>query len=153
MALRLNTLFRIRTLPVLASHINTPYQEYSVEMIRKCYHIRGFPNIDSKDIYDMLFTVTKPNIEYMYPNYDWKTIWKNLNFKYLNIFDRNIIYRYIHEILPNDKRLYTIGNRITPLCDFCNVEQSNIHLFLYCHNIFTATVIKMFLMSDEKDII
>ena len=38
MALRINTLFNVRTLPVKVSYVNTPYYEYAVESIRKCYH-------------------------------------------------------------------------------------------------------------------
>ena len=50
MSLRVNTLFNIRTLPDKVSHVNTCYYEYSVETIRKCFHIKNFPNITSKDI-------------------------------------------------------------------------------------------------------
>ena len=135
MALRVNTLFDIRTLPDKVSHINTPYYEYSVETLRKCYHVKNFPNIRSKDIYNMLYVVTQPEIEKMYPNYDWKAIWRNVAFKPINIYDRNIVFKYIHEILTNNKRLYNMRLRLSPLCNQCGIEESNVHLFLYCYKV------------------
>ena len=135
MALRVNTLFSIRKLPEKVSYINTPYYEYSIETIRKCYHIKNFPNVSSKDIYNMLYVVTQPEIEKLYPNYDWKSIWRNVAFKPINVYDRNIIFKYIHEILANKKRLYDMRLKFSPLCDQCGIEESNIHLFLYCYKV------------------
>ena len=135
MALRVNTLFGIRTLPNRASHINTPYYEYSVETIRKCYHLKNFPKILSKDVYNMLYTVTQPEIEKLYPNYDWKSIWRNVAFKPINIYDRNIVFKYINEILTNNKRLYIMNLRLSPLCNHCGVEESNVHQFIYCYKV------------------
>ena len=131
-ALRVNTLFNIRNLPTKVSYINTPYYEYSVETLRRCIHIKKFPNINSKIIYNMLFSITQPEIEIMYPNYDWKQIWKNIAFKPINLYDRNVMFKYIHEILTNSKKLYSMGLRTSPLCNKCGVEESNVHLVLYC---------------------
>merc|ERR1739838_133875 len=87
----------------------------------------------SKDIYEMLVPYSQPNIEFKYPNYDWGNIWKNQNFKYMNIVTRNIMYKYINEILPHNRRLKQIRARASPWCDYCiNVEDSNIHRFYYC---------------------
>lgn len=135
MALRVNTLFGIRALPNRVSHINTPYYEYSIETIRKCYHLKNFPNLCSRDICSMLYVVTQPEIEKMYPNYDWKAIWKNVMFKPIHIYDRNIVFKYIHEILPNRKRLYDMRLKLSPLCDQCGIEESNINLFFYCQKV------------------
>ena len=135
MALRVNTLFGIRALPNKVCLINTPYYEYSIDTIRKSYHIKNFPNIGSKDIYKMLIVITQPEIEKLYPNYDWKSIWKNVLFKPINIYDRSIIFKYIHEILPNRKRLYEMRLKFSPLCNQCGVEESNVHLVLYCQKV------------------
>ena len=89
-------------------------------------------NITSKDIYYKLFVVTQPEIEKMYPIYDWKAIWRNVVFKPINIHDRNVVFKYIHEILPNNKRLYDMRLRGSPLCINCDLDESNIHLFYYC---------------------
>ena len=135
MALRVNGLFNVNELPDKVSYVNTPYYEYSVETLRKCYHVKNFPNINSKDIYSMLFITTQPEIEKLYPNYDWKSIWRNVTFKPLDIYDRNVIFKYIHEILANNKRLYDMRLKFSPLCNHCDVEESNVHMFLYCYKV------------------
>ena len=84
---------------------NTPYYENAIDGIKKCKSINGFPNIKSKVIYMHLLPDTKPSIETLYPNYDWDNIWKNISFKYINVNDRPILFKYCHEILPNNKRL------------------------------------------------
>ena len=135
MALRVNVLFGRRTLPNNVSHVNTPYYEYSMEIIRQCYHLKNFPNISSKDIYKMLYVVTQPEIEKMYPNYKWNSIWKNVMFKPIDLYDRNIIFKFIHEILPTSKRLFEMRLKLSPLCTQCGVEESNIHLSMYCNKV------------------
>ena len=57
---------------------------------------------------------------------------EKINFKYMNIYDRHIVYKYIHEILPNNKKLYNAGTKLSPNCDVCDLEETNIHMFLYC---------------------
>ena len=42
---------------------------------------------------------------------------------------------YIHEILPTNKRLCEIRIKNSPLCDICNIEDSNIHRFYYCMDV------------------
>ena len=132
MALRLNSLFGIRMLPSKFCYNTTPYYEYSMDTIRKCYQSKKNPNVKSKEIYCMIFKVTEPRIEKMYLNFKWNFIWKKINFKYMNIYDRHIVYKYIHEILPNNKKLYNAGTKLSPNCDVCDLEETNIHMFLYC---------------------
>ena len=105
MALRINTLFNIRYIPRDASHINAPFYEFSVETMRQCYHLKGFPNVNSKSIYKMLLPITKPEAENMYPNFNWNNIWNNLCFKFINVYNRQIMFKFPHEILPNRKKL------------------------------------------------
>ena len=86
----------------------------------------------------MMYNITQPEIETMYPNYDWTQIWKNVAFKPINIYDRNIMFKYIHEILTNSKKLYSMGLKTSPLCNKCGVEESNVHLVLYCCKVQTS---------------
>ena len=134
MALRINGLFNIREIPENVSYTNAPFYEYSVETIRLCVHLRNFPNLKSKCVYEKLLSISQPRIEIMYQTYDWKCIWKNISFKYIDIHDRSIVYKYLHEILPNKKILAQYHNS-NPNCETCNVEESNIHMFLYCAKI------------------
>ena len=105
MALRLNTMFGITTLPSKFSYSTTSYYEQSMDLIRKCYRLKDFPNIKPKEIYNMICPITQPNVEKLYLNFNWKNIWKNINFRYINIYDRHVLFKYIHEILPNNKKL------------------------------------------------
>ena len=134
MALKLYTLFGM-TLPYKFSYRNTPYYEHCLDTIRKCKEFKNFPNVKSREIYDMIHLTKKPEIEKLYLNFNWKNIWKNLNFKYINLNDRHIMYKYIHEILPNNKRLYNMRSRQSPNCENCNIEETNIHMFLYCQKV------------------
>ena len=54
MAIRINALFNIRELPNRISYKNAPYYEYAVDTIRKCYHYKDFPNMNSKVIYSYI---------------------------------------------------------------------------------------------------
>ena len=135
MAKSFNILFGIRNNTIVLDRIcnnSTPYYEYSKDLIQQCTSIKNFPRICSKDIYSVIQKYTKPNVENMYPNFEWDLIWKNLNFKYINIFDRHIMYKLLHEILTTNYRLSVIGRRVSPLCDTCNICETNIHMFLYC---------------------
>ena len=78
---------------------------------------------------------TMARIETLYPLNDWDNIWKNLSFKYVRVYDRPIIFKYLHEIMANNKRLWEIKRRNDPLCDSCQIEDSNIHRFYYCQNV------------------
>ena len=57
---------------------------------------------------------------------------ENVNFRHINVNDRPIVFKYVHEILPNNKMLYQWRIRNNPQCEFCDVEDSNIHRFYYC---------------------
>ena len=125
-------IFNITTVPNKVSKVNTPYYEYTIDTIKKCIGHKKFPNLKSKEIYELLVHHHQPNIETLYPNYDWMNIYKQLNFKYMNIRDRNIMFKYIYEILPNNKRLHQLRIKDSPLCIHCGIEDSNIHRFYYC---------------------
>ena len=86
----------------------------------------------SKDVYEILVPHFQPEIENLYPIFDWKNIWNKINFRYMNIHDRNIIFKYIYEILPTNKRRAQIGLSGSSLCDTCQIEESNMHKFYYC---------------------
>ena len=135
MGTKIGNVFNITNMPQTVSRYNAPYYEYTIDTIRKCENHAKFPNMKSKDIYELLTPYCQPNIVNMYPNYDWSNIWRQLNFKYIRIHDRNILFKYLYEILPTNKRLYQIQIEASPLCKFCKIEDSNIHRFLYCGTI------------------
>ena len=100
MARKIGNIFCMVNPPRNSSRTNAPYYEFSVDTIRKCKSHKNFPNLKAKDIYGILSPQCKPYIEDLYHNYDWKNIWRQLSFRYMNLQDRNIMFKYIHEILP-----------------------------------------------------
>ena len=136
LAMRLNNLFDISTFPNEMAYVSTPYYEFILGEIRTCYHIKNFPNLNSKTIYRTLLPNVKTVLETeRYINFNWNNIWPNLNNKFISISDRLICFKFLHEILANRKRLAQVRIRPSPNCDVCNVEESNVHMFYFCTKI------------------
>ena len=158
MALRINILFNIRDIPRNVSHVNATYYEYAVNCIRQCFHLKNFPNINSRCIYKMLFSTTQPDVEKMYPLFNWKQIWLNICFKYIDIHNRQIVFKFLHELLPNKKKLSQWYNT-DPNCIDCGVEENNLHMVLYCSRVqrckvvLCRTIFYLCNIDIEKDII
>ena len=72
------------------------------------------------------------NVETRYPNKDWDNIWKILSFKYMHVNDRPIIFKYIHEIIPTNKRLHQIRCRGDAICNNCDQVDTIRHKFYDC---------------------
>ena len=132
MATKVGNMFNIINLPRTNARVNAPYFEFSIDTIKRCKDHKKFPNLKPKDIYEIISPQCKAEIVNLYPNYDWKNIWIQLNFRYIDLHDRNVMFKYIYEILPTNKRLAQIRQRESPRCDVCNLEDSNVHKFLYC---------------------
>ena len=79
----------------------------------------------------MLRQVTQPEAEKLYPNFNWKYIWTNICSKFINIYDRQVMFKFLHEILPNKKKLNQWYNS-DPNCEVCGVEENNLHMVSYC---------------------
>ena len=117
MTSRIGNIFSIRNPPRENSRINAPYFEFTVDTIRRCTGHKNFPNLKSKDVYVLISPQCKPDIENLYPVYDWKNIWRQLSFRFMNLQDRKIMFKYIYEILPTNKRMAQIRQRESPRCD------------------------------------
>ena len=114
--------------------MTTPYYSSVTATLRACSKLRNFPNITSKVIYEFILLKQPPKVEEKYSLFNWKTIWKNLAFKCIRSDDRCILFKYLHEILPNNSRLYEIKRKPSPNCDMCNLEENNLHMMYYCKN-------------------
>ena len=110
-ACRLNPLFNIRELPQNVSFVSPQYYNICIDVIRKCKQIQGFPNLSSRIIYKYLTGVENTCtalVEEKYSIFNWKDIWKNISFTLISPYDHSIIFKYIHEIIPNRHRLFII---------------------------------------------
>ena len=131
--------------PKYISKTIPPYYDYGLTNIKKIHNMPKFPNLSSKEIYNEIRVKEKSRTENINHSKIWKDIWKNLNFKYIPIMDRNIVYKFIHEILPTNKRLFQMKIKDSPNCKFCSSEDSNIHKFYTCTKIQkTVQIVKTF---------
>ena len=105
-----------------------------IVQIRKFIHVKNFPNISSLNMYNFLLPYCQPNVELLL-NINWKTTWKNLYFKYVNIHVRDIVFKFLHNIITTKSRLFQIKRSDSPLCSLCNVVEDRIHMFVECRKI------------------
>ena len=101
---------------------------------RRTIHMPKFPCIKSLDIYSAFLPKAQPNVS-QDKTINWKRSWKNLNFKFINICDREIVFKLLHGILTTKKRLYQIKLSTSPLCELCNVNEDNEHMFYRCSKV------------------
>ena len=88
----------------------------------------------SRDIYNLILVKQVAKVEEKYCLFNWKTIWKNVASKLIRSDERCVLFKYLHEILPNNLRLYEIKRKPSPNCDICNLEENNLHMMYYCKN-------------------
>ena len=132
---KINNIFGIQNAQNRNRNKSAPYYEYVIDIIKKCKDIKEFPNVNSRIIYKTLRPDIKPTVETTCTNYDWSDIWKNMSFRYINTGDRPVMYKYCHGTLPTNKRLHQIRIRNDPLCEHCNIEDSNSHRFYQCQKV------------------
>ena len=130
-AIRLNPLLDIPELPSNVSFVNPEYYNDSIAIIRNLKHIRNFPNIRSKGIYETLLPKCQPIIESKI-NLNWKITWKHLNFRFVNIYERELMFKFLHGILTTRLRLFNIKQASSPQCKRCSMVEDNLHMFNEC---------------------
>ena len=138
-SLRLNPIFNIRELPSNVSFMCPKYLDNLVQSTRKLIHIPKFPNINSQAIYStFLPKVQSPENHAITTN--WKRSWKNMNFVYMDIREREIMFKFLHNIITTKKRLHQIKHAESPLCETCHVHEDTKHMFAEC--------IKVIILND-----
>ena len=118
------------------SFVGTEYYNQIVVTLRKCIHAPKFPYIDSKMMYSYIKPEEKPKIENQYDNniFKWPSMWKNIAFRFIQVQEREFIFKYMHDILPTKKRLATIQiGQNSSKCNFCDLEETNIHFTYECN--------------------
>ena len=51
------------------------------------------------------------------------------------MYDREVIFKHMHNILPTKKRLFQIKLNSSDLCTKCNVQENDLHMFIKCDKI------------------
>ena len=68
---KVNKVTKLGDDPKEKSNTCTPYNEKSIENIKKIHKMDKFPNVSSKEIYVSFLPKTLARIEIIYPNYNW----------------------------------------------------------------------------------
>ena len=129
---KIDKYIKLDYIPKVVSRKSTPYYDYALNNIKKIHKLPNFPKLSSKEIYCDIRTEGQPRVENKNQSKKWKDIWKNLKFKYIPIHDRNIVFKFIHDIIPTHMKLYQMKLRNSPNCSFCPCEDTAIHKFYLC---------------------
>ena len=113
------------------------YYQHTLDLCRIIMSLQDFPNVKCKLIYEILSKETRPKIEENFPLYNWNNIWRNVNCKYLDKYDRVVSFKFLYNVLPSKKKLHdmkVIGFD-DPMCTLCNVPETNFHMFYFCSKV------------------
>ena len=66
------------------------------------------------------------------PAHPWGRIWQNISRQPLSTTIRAMWFRAVHDIIPNNARLYSIRLRDTPLCSTCGQTDTTLHRVMSC---------------------
>ena len=127
-------MFNIRELPTNLTYTCPWYFNDIVINLRTFLHVRHFPNITSSDMYSAMLTECKPKVTEKY-NMNWDKIWKQITFKYINLYERDVMFKFIHNILPNKLRLFQMKQNNSPLCVICDIIEDTNHMFISCRKV------------------
>ena len=105
-----------------------------MHLTRKIIHIPKFPNIKSPIIYSTFLPEVQAS-ENQARTINWKRSWKLMNFTYMDIRERELMFKFMHNILTTKKRLYQIKRADSPLCEICHVNEDIKHMFSECNKV------------------
>lgn len=117
----------------IASNHPAPFYSFALDLVNKCVDCPKFPMIPNKILYHYWLVKVPVTVEEKYPLFHWKSVWSNFHdCKFISLFDKEIIYKYLHNVLMVKQRLYTFKLSESSLCELCKEEESAIHLFYFC---------------------
>ena len=118
--IRIGRILNINNEPNAVSYTGTPYYTQIIEIVRKCFHVRGFPVLNAKQMYVKILPENKPLVEFNYQTYQWKNIWKNVCSILILPKEREILFKFLHEVLLRGKKVIFVYYVI-----FCNFNKCN----------------------------
>ena len=117
-----------------AAIISPPYYQIMLNTIDTFLNVSTFPILSKKKMYESMLPNEQPLVEYLYPHFNWRTIWSNFCDIRTDPFDKDIIFKHLHISLATRSRLamFNIANNST--CNLCNdeKEQTALHMFYEC---------------------
>ena len=128
--------------------VPSPYYGLLIDKVNKIKMYTKFPDFANKELYDIYVNKKEVTVEIKYPLFDWRSIWKNFHMGQVNLFEKDVVYKHLHDVLTVKKRLFMLNLSENENCNICNVEESAIHLFYFCERI--APVFKAFLTMVKQ---
>ena len=61
---------------------------------------------------------------------DWENIWQNVRCKGLTPSQSSYLFKMVHNLLPNNNKLFKFGLRDNDTCTFCTQSDNKSHLWL-----------------------
>ena len=121
-----------------AAIISPPYYQAILSTVDKFLNVPTFPILSNIKMYESMLPKEQPLVENLYPQFNWKKIWKNFCEIRTNPFDKDIIYKHLHTSLATRSRLAMFNIANNNLCNLCNEgkEQTDLHIFYECSYIF-----------------
>ena len=133
--------------PIINS-IPSPYYGILIDKITRLNMHPKFPQFANRELYNIYVNKKEVTVEIKYPLFDWRCIWKNFHMSDINLFEKDLVYKHLHDVLTVRKRLFMLNLSENDNCNICNVEESAIHLFYFCKRI--APVFKEFLTMVKQ---
>ena len=113
----------------------SPYYSFILDFVAKSAQFPKFPLFSNKALYRQLSNLNELTVEKKYPLFDWKLIWYNFHSSHINIYEKDIVYKHLHDVLALKKRLYVLNLSESNLCDICDMEENAVHLFYSCRKV------------------
>ena len=126
----------------------SPYYVYILSLVSKCENSSKFPAFKNKFLYQYFLRYENVTVEFKYPLFNWGLIWKNFHNSKIHVFQKEFLYKHLHDVLMVKKRLYEFRMSDNNKCGVCENEQSALHLFYLCNRI--APVFQWFLGLIDK---
>ena len=117
-----------------ASIFTPPFYSDLIDVLRCVARLDTFPVVNTKRIYCTIMNndTFQARVEVNYPLFDWRDIWKNIFNLYIELDSRVILYKYVHEVLATNERLYMLSISTENRCLNCGELDNNMHLFYFC---------------------
>ena len=116
----------IRVLAIDSAYIEQQGQSESVNVYkRRLYNTLQILLRDTTELAGMRITR-------LWPDEDWRTIWKNLHTAPIPKTTKGEWYRIIHDVIPTNERLHKIRLSTTDRCRLCNGKDTLQHRLIEC---------------------
>ena len=77
----------------------------------------------------------EPVVLQRYPLFDWKAIWENLANKFIDSFQRSLMYRFLYETLATKERLKILNIKSDEYCSSCGDIENHLHVVYFCPSV------------------